>query len=302
MKRELEDLVYRFKDYLISERKLSDNTISSYYRDIHQFSEYLQKLNPPSALEDYFTVENLDGFIIYLAGKGIINNSIVRKVSSLSLFLKFLKIEGIINENPSHYIDRPKTPARLPEYLTISEIETFISRFSLEKPVGIRDRALFELIYAAGLRVSEVCGLDITDLYFEQNIVRVVGKGTKERYVPLGKRASSEIRFYLKYAYPLLDKGKSGGALFLNARGKRISRKGVWKNLKAAAALAGIKKDFSVHTLRHSFATHLIQNGADIRGIQTLLGHKSINTTEIYTHLDLQHIRDAYDKYHPDSK
>lgn len=300
MKRELENLVYQFKDYLVSERKLSDNTISSYYRDIQQFQGYLNELPPPALLEDYFTVENLDSFIIYLAGKGIINNSIVRKISSLSLFLKFLKIEQIIQENPSYYIDRPKTPARLPKYLTLGEIEAFISQFSLKKPVGIRDRALFELIYAAGLRVSEVCGLDVSDLYFEENLLRVVGKGTKERYVPLGKRALDEVRFYLKFAYPLLHKGKSGGALFLNARGQRISRKGVWKNLKIAAGLAGIKKDFSVHTLRHSFATHLIQNGADIRGIQTLLGHKSINTTEIYTHLDLRHVRDAYDKYHSD--
>ncbi|MBP5705649.1 MAG: tyrosine-type recombinase/integrase [Spirochaetales bacterium] len=227
--------------------------------------------------------------------------SIARKLSALSLFLKFLKIEEIIDDNPSSMMNRPKIGKHAPLYLTLDEVERFIGGFDITKPEGLRDRAVFELIYSCGLRVSELSGLDIGSVYAEEGLVRVFGKGSKERLVPIGQRALSYLQAYLKDSRPLLArKDKRTNALFLNFRGERLSRKGIWRNLKITAGLVGIEKDFTVHTLRHSFATHLIQNGADLLAIQMLLGHASINTTEIYTHLETSHLHDAYKKFHTD--
>ena len=248
---------------------------------------------------DLTNVELLDNFVISLYGKNISPKSIVRKLSSLAIFFKFLKIEGIIEENPSYLLNRPKTGKKLPNYLTVLEIEKFIDAIDLNKPEGMRDRALFELVYSCGLRVSEVSSLDVGSIYFKESILCVFGKGSKERYVPIGERAIVELKTYIKNGRPkLLKKNKLANALFLNYRGDRLTRKGIWKNLKIIAMLAGLEeKKFSVHTLRHSFATHLLQNGADIRSVQELLGHKNIITTEIYTHLDMNYIRGAYKKY-----
>jgi integrase/recombinase XerD len=295
---ELKDLVYRFKDYIFSERNLSENTMDSYYSDIMQFYEYLEKLLPPADISGYFGIEILDDYIIYLANNEIGSRSIVRKLSAISLFLKFLKIEEVIKENSSYLINRPKIGSKLPLYLTVEEVEAFINSFSTGKPESIRDKALFELIYSCGLRVSEISNLNLGSVYFKEKIIQVFGKGSKERYVPVGEKALKELENYLENARPLLLKKKKTQALFINFRGERLSRKGIWRNLKLNASLAGIKKDFSVHTLRHSFATHLVQNGADIRGIQELLGHKNVATTEIYTHLDLSHIKEVYGKFH----
>ena len=294
----LKELTIRFKDYLLSEKKLSDNTNYAYFEDITQFCDYL-KVFDFNNIQECFTLELIDDYIIYLYNKGITTRSIARKLSSISLFLKFLKLEEVIEDNPIYLVSRPKISKKIPEYLTIEEIENFINSFDIKKPEGIRDRAIFELIYSCGLRVSELCSLDISSIYQKERVLRVIGKGSKERYVPIGERALDEINFYLKNARHLLEKNnKKTEALFLNFRGDRITRKGVWKNLVIHSKLAGIKKHFSVHTLRHSFATHLIQNGADIRAVQLMLGHKSINTTEIYTHLDIQHLKEAYKKFH----
>jgi len=252
------------------------------------------------SINDAFNIEILDDFLIWLYSKRIIAKSIIRKISSLSIFLRFLKLEGIIKDNPSFLLNRPKTVKRLPKYLTVEEIEKFINSFSNTKPEGIRDRALFELVYSCGLRVSEVSGLNVGSVYFKETILQVFGKGSKERYVPVGERALIELKNYLKNGRPLLEKKrKNTNALFLNFRGDRLSRKGIWKNLKEKAIIAGIDKEkITVHTLRHSFATHLLQNGADIRSIQELLGHKSIITTEIYTHLNMTQIKENYNKFH----
>lgn len=296
---ELKDYVFQFKDYLLSERKLAKNTVKSYYQDVLQFYEFLSLMEKYSKLEEYFSIDNLDEYLIYLGNKQLENRSILRKISSISTFLKFLKIEGVIKKNNSYLIDRPKTRQKLPEYLTLDEVERFIDSFELKKPEGIRDRTLFELMYSCGLRVSEISALNIDDFYQKERILRVFGKGNKERYVPVGERAVREILYYFKESRPLLEKKyKNNFAFFLNFRGDRLSRKGIWRNLKINAGLSGIKKDFTVHSLRHSFATHLIQNGADIRSVQVLLGHKSINTTEIYTHLNIEHIKETYDKFH----
>lgn len=297
---DLKTYVYRFKDYLVTERSLSKNTVSAYYNDIMQFVEYLHGNINFIDIEEVFNIELLDNYLIWLYGIGIVAKSIVRKLSSLSIFLKFLKIEGIIKDNPSHLLNRPKAAKVLPKYLSLEEIEKFIASFDKLKPEGIRDRALFELIYSCGLRVSEVSGLNISSVYFKESILQVIGKGNKERYIPIGERALIELKNYLKEGRPFLEKrNKKTDALFLNFRGERLTRKGIWKNLKHNALIIGIDlKKISVHTLRHSFATHLLQNGADIRSIQELLGHKSIVTTEIYTHLNMSHLKESYKKYH----
>lgn len=297
---ELKVLVFRFKDYLISERRLSDNTVSSYYSDTIQLYDYLSSIEKAPTIEAYFSLENLDDYIISLNKKELDRSSIQRKISSLSLFLKYLKLERLIEDNPAFYLERPKTVRKLPNYLSVDEIERFLDQFDRKSAGGMRDRALYELMYSAGLRVSEASGLNIEDIYFTERILRVLGKGSKERYLPLGERALLELQLYLEQGREvLLKKGKASNALFLNYRGDRLGRKGIWKNLKSAAAMAGIKREFKVHTLRHSFATHLVQNGADIRGIQSLLGHSSINTTEIYTHLDMSNLEKSYDRYMP---
>jgi integrase/recombinase XerD len=295
----ISDCLYQFKDYLFSERKLSDNTIYAYYNDMLQFVQYLNRNPGISDFDEVFEIENLDGFLIFLANNEIKSRSIVRKLSSLSLFLKFLKIEGLIKDNPSYLINRPKTGKKLPVYLTLEEVEKIIDSFDRTKPEGIRDSALFELVYSCGLRVSEVSDLDMSSVYFKERLLQVFGKGRKERYVPIGEQAILKLENYLKNSRSCLcKKDKPTNALFLNFRGERLGRKGIWKNLKICGKMAGIKKKFSVHTLRHSFATHLVQNGADLRGVQALLGHENIATTEIYTHLDLSHIREVYRKFH----
>ncbi|MBN2547009.1 MAG: tyrosine recombinase [Spirochaetes bacterium] len=295
---EIKILSYRFKDYLVIERKLSGNTVYSYYKDIIQFNEYL-KDSDISTLDDMFSLECLDSFLIWLYGKGIKARSITRKLSSISLFVKFLRIEDIITENKSYLLNRPKIGKKLPNYFSIEEIERFLKVFDQNKPEGIRDKTLFELIYSCGLRVSEVSNLKISSIYFNESVLKVFGKGGKDRYVPIGERAVLELKNYLINSRNYFEKKQKNDYLFLNYRGERLTRKGIWKNLKHACILAGlIDKNFTVHSLRHSFATHLLQNGADLRSVQKLLGHKNIITTEIYTHLDVSHLRDAYDKFH----
>lgn len=298
----IKDYSYRFKDYLISERKLSDNTVEAYFKDVSQLLEYLNSQKRIS-IESVFDIENLDGFLIWLYKKGITSRSIVRKLSTLTLFLKFLKIEGVIKENKAYLLIRPKSGRKMPYYLSVGQVEKFIDAFDLSKPEGIRDRALFELIYSCGLRVSEVSNLNLSSVYIKEKVIQVFGKGNKERFVPMGQRALNELINYLKNSRSLLEnKKRNENAFFLNFRGERLTRKGIWKNLKIASIKAGLDiKLFTVHTLRHTFATHLIQSGADIRSVQELLGHKSILTTEIYTHLNIQHAQNVYNKYHKNS-
>lgn len=299
----IDDSVVLFKDYLCSERNLSVNTIEAYNSDIVQFVSFIKEVSKDlianlgdTSFSSIITIDIIDEFIIHLSQNTFENTSILRKISSISLYLKFLKLEKLIEENPSRFLIRPRTGMRLPIYLTVEEVEKFIDSFNSEKPCDIRDKALFELMYSCGLRVSEICALNIEDIFFDERLVKVTGKGDKQRLVPMGMRAIQNINEYLNNGRSMLVKSIKQNALFLNFRGERITRKGIWKNLKTKMQLLGIRKDVTVHTLRHSFATHLVQNGADIRYVQNFLGHKSINTTEIYTHLDMHHIKEIYDK------
>ncbi len=301
----LDDSVICFKDYLCSERNLAANTIEAYNSDILQFVSFIKEVSGKSddlnsqgdtSFSSVITIDVIDEFIIYLSQNTFENTSIQRKISSVSLYLKFLKLEKLIDENPSRFLIRPRTGSRLPLYLTVEEVERFIDSFDEQKACGIRDRALFELMYSCGLRVSEICDLNIDDVFIDEKLVKVTGKGDKQRLVPMGARAIQNINDYLEKGRPQLVKSIKQSAMFLNFRGERITRKGIWKNLKQNMQLLGIRKEVTVHTLRHSFATHLVQNGADIRYVQSFLGHKSINTTEIYAHLDMHHIKEIYDK------
>ena len=299
----MNDSVVLFKDYLCSERNLAANTIEAYSSDIVQFVSFIKEVSKDlieslgdTSFSSIITIDIIDEFIIHLSQNTFENTSILRKISSISLYLKFLKLEKLIEENPSRFLIRPRTGMRLPIYLTVEEVEKFIDSFDSEKPCDIRDKALFELMYSCGLRVSEICALNIEDIFFDERLVKVTGKGDKQRLVPMGMRAIQNINEYLNNGRSMLVKSIKQNALFLNFRGERITRKGIWKNLKTKMQLLGIRKDVTVHTLRHSFATHLVQNGADIRYVQNFLGHKSINTTEIYTHLDMHHIKEIYDK------
>lgn len=292
----LNDSIIRFKDFIISERHFSDNTVISYETDIKHFVLYLNENIKPAVFSDFFTLDVLDDYIIYLYNSGFESASIQRKLSSISIYLKFLKIEQMISDNPSIYLVRPKKDKTLPGYLTVDEVELFINSFNTETHSGIRDRALYELMYSCGLRVSEVTELKIGDIFFNDNLIKVTGKGDKQRLVPVGSNALFLLKEYLEKARGYFLKKKHSQFLFLNYRGDKLTRKGIWKNLKEAAAKAGIDEKFTVHSLRHSFATHLIQNGADIRAVQSLLGHKNISTTEIYTHLDMKYVKEIYKK------
>ncbi|MCH5150514.1 MAG: tyrosine recombinase [Spirochaetales bacterium] len=305
---DLDDSVICFKDYLYSERNLAVNTIEAYNSDILQFVSFIKEVSNNSddwndtSFSSVITIDVIDEFIIHLSQNAFENTSIQRKISSVSLYLKFLKLEKLIDENPSRFLIRPRSGTRLPLYLTVEDVERFIDSFDAQKPCGIRDKALFELMYSCGLRVSEICDLTIDDIFIDEKLVKVTGKGDKQRFVPMGARAIQNITDYLEKSRPQLVKSIKQKALFLNFRGERITRKGIWKNLKQNMQLLGIKKEVTVHTLRHSFATHLVQNGADIRYVQSFLGHKNINTTEIYAHLDMHYIKEIYDKVNNDAK
>lgn len=301
----LDDSVICFKDYLCSERNLASNTVEAYYSDVLQFVSFVKEVSGNdvgTSFSSIMTIDVIDEFIIYLSQNTFENTSIQRKISSISLYLKFLKLEKLIDENPSEFLIRPRTGSRLPLYLTVEEVERFIDSFDEQKACGIRDRALFELMYSCGLRVSEICDLNIDDVFIDEKLVKVTGKGDKQRLIPMGARAIKGINDYLEKGRPQLVKSIRQNALFLNFRGERITRKGIWKNLKQNMQLLGIRKEVTVHTLRHSFATHLVQNGADIRYVQSFLGHKSINTTEIYAHLDMHHIKEIYDRANDNAK
>ena len=305
LKEELQNYLFQYKDYLFSERRLSKNSISSYYTDVRDFYQYLINIKEPflndnpNNFDSLLTLKVIDEYIIELSKNKISSRSISRKISAISLFIRFLKLEQKLTNNISHLIERPKVVKKIPNYLTVEEVELFINSFDEGKAESLRDRTLFELIYSCGLRVSELSDLDIDSVYKKEGVIRIFGKGSKERYIPIGSRALNLLDKYLSESRPILYKKKKvTKALFLNFRGERLTRKGIWSNLKAKAKTLGIKKDFSVHTLRHSFATHLIQNGADLLAIKEMLGHKNISTTEIYTHLDNSYLHDIYSKFH----
>ena len=290
-----------FKNYLKIERGLADNSIEAYLRDIHKLCEYLdltQTKVSPLAIE----MNHISSFLRYLGELGVAEASQARILSGVKAFFKFLLLEGVMQKDPSHLIESPRLSKKLPDVLNLSEIEQIFSVIDMSRADGTRNRAMLEILYSCGLRVSELIHLLLSNLYLDIGFLKITGKGNKERFVPIGRDATKYLKVYLEHIRPEYPvKEKQEDFVFLNRRGSRISRIMVFMIVKDLAAQTGIKKKVSPHTFRHSFATHLIEGGADLRAVQDMLGHESITTTEIYTHLDKDYLRQTIVDFHPRS-
>jgi integrase/recombinase XerD len=293
-------LLTRFTDYLYLEKGLAQNTIESYKSDLALYIAYVHSKEGEGVCK---AGQNLImDYLAFCQRTGISHRTISRYLSAIRAFYAYLIEEHIISKDPTVNIATPKIVINPPEYLTLEEVELLLSVPDEGSILGLRDRAIIELMYSCGLRVSEVTSLKIGNINFHESYILVLGKGGKERFVPFGERARSLLERYIDCARGDLLKGRLNDSLFLNYRGEPLSRKGVWKFIKEYALRSGIKKNIKPHILRHSFGAHLIQNGADLRLVQELLGHADIATTQIYTHLDRGTLIDIHNKYHPLSR
>jgi len=290
-----EEALRLFLEYLSVEKGLSPNTRLAYHRDLKKFLLYLKRERMDWSRPGE---ENLVRFVHEQSRLGLQSRSLARLISSLRAFYRFLILDGLAQKDPTARLASPKTWRALPKFLTIAEVETLLNQPDLTTPSGLRDRAMLEILYAAGLRVSELCELKPSDLHLEGAYLICLGKGGKERVVPLGRSAVAFARRYIKEVRPRLDK-KSQEALFLSRRGLPFTRQGVWKLLREYARRARLSAKISPHVLRHSFATHLLERGADLRSVQMMLGHSQITTTQVYTHISRQRLRHIYERYHP---
>lgn len=290
------DLVGRFLDYVVSEEGLSRNTLDAYGRDLKRYAAFLSERKLDL---DRLRSTDVVEFLGALRSLGLEATTLSRNLSAIKRFHQFLVLEDLTARDPTANLSSPKTSRKLPDVLTIPEMEALLDQPMAATPIGLRNRALLEMLYATGMRVSELCGLVLSDLFFDQGFIRCFGKGKKERLVPVGKKAVRVTTEYLNRARGALTKKAPGEAVFISNRGRRLSRKTVWKLLRDYARKAGIKKSVHPHTLRHSFATHLLENGADLRAVQEMLGHVDISTTEIYTHLDQEYLREVHKSFHP---
>ena len=287
-----------FARYLTLERNLSDNTVQSYLHDIASFSEFVTTEFPYNSSPDEITEQHIEQFLCSIYDNGLKATSQARIVSGLKSFFKFLLIKGRIQTLPTESVALPKQERNLPKVLSVEEVIAIIDAIDLSDPLGHRNRAIIELMYGCGLRVSEAITLKTSDLFFNDGFIRVIGKGDKMRLVPVNSTTVKMVNIYLEQRRAMPNPSNSA-VIFLNRLGKPLSRMMIFNIIRRYATQAGITKQISPHTLRHSFATHLLQNGADIRVIQELLGHQNISTTEIYTHLDKQSLHETIAKYHP---
>ncbi len=290
-------LLDRFTDYVALEQGLSPRTQEAYARDLHRFAEYVDARG--IATPGDITARVLREYVYHLKDLGLAPASIRRNVSAVRTYFRFLTGDGIVVRDPSERLETPKRWRTLPDVLTVAEVQQILSSPTLDDAMVFRDRALLELAYGAGLRVSEWITVGVRDLLLEDGLVRVFGKGSKERLVPIGRSAIGAAAIYLRELRPKLERGEGKGVLFLNARGKPLTRMGAWKILRGHVERAGLTKRVSPHTLRHSFATHLLEGGADLRAVQEMLGHVDIATTQIYTHVDREYLRTVHRSYHP---
>lgn len=286
-----------FRDHLSLEAGSSPNTVEAYLRDLRRLGEFAisKGVSAPSGL----TRPLLRDFVYLLKDLGLSAASIRRSTSAVRTYCAFLLGEGLIRNDPSEQLETPSQWRNLPDTLSVAEVEALLAAPGQDQPLAWRDRALLELAYGAGLRVSELCGLSLTDLVLQEQLVRVFGKGNKERLVPLGRGVIGVVSVYLHQLRPEIDRGTSKGRVLLNARGEPLSRVGAWGIVKRAAKAAGIGKTVTPHTLRHSFATHLLEGGADLRAVQEMLGHADLSTTQIYTHVDREYLRSVHRQFHP---
>ncbi len=286
-----------FRDFLALEAGHSANTVESYLRDLRRLGDFATSrgIREPSRL----TRPLLRDFVYLLKDLGMSAASIRRSVSAIRTYFGYLVGEGRVANDSSDRLESPRRGRVLPDTLSVPEVEALLAAPKLEQPLAWRDRALLELAYGAGLRVSELCGLALTDLLLAENLVRIFGKGGKERLVPIGRSVIGAASVYLHQMRPVLDRGKSKSKVLLNARGEPLSRVGAWGIVRRATQRAGITKRVTPHTLRHSFATHLLEGGVDLRAVQEMLGHADLSTTQIYTHVDREYLRSVHKQFHP---
>ncbi len=301
MKQDIQEYLKDFESYLMAVGR-AHSSIQSYTGDIKNFLNFLAEKK----------IDDFDSVSLDLLGKyiqslrqpdgdkaALMAATVARKITSLRVFFDFLEEKGIVERNEATKIDAPKIERKLPSVLTVEEITKIIESVDADKPPGIRDRAMIEILYGAGLRISELLNLKLGEVLLDSNFVRIIGKGDKERIVPIGDHAVKAVRRYLKASRPFILKKKSSDYLFLNQRGSRMSRMGFWKILNRYVRKSRIKKRITPHTFRHSFATHLLEGGADLRAVQEMLGHADIKTTQIYTHIDREYLKEVHKTFHP---
>ena len=285
-----------FRSYIILERNQSDNTVLAYHADMLKLQSLLEENKTPMNVQR----EDIEAFLAAIHDLGLAKRSQARMLSSIKAFFRWMNLEGIREDNPSASLEGPKRDQKLPDTLSVEDVSALIESHDLSKNEGIRNRAIFEVLYSCGLRVSECISLMMNNIYFEEEIIKVIGKGDRERLVPIGRAAMHSLRIYLDELRSKQSIAQEGqGFVFLNRRGKPLSRVMIFYIVKEAADRIGLRKSISPHTFRHSFATHLVEGGADLRAVQEMLGHANITTTEIYTHLDQSHLRKALEKFHP---
>lgn len=290
-----------FKAYLQLERSLSSNSIEAYEHDIEKLCQFLE-LKQINITPEEIDLSMLREFVRWVSELGMLPTSQARMISGIKAFYRYLMMEDLIKKNPAELLEAPKTARKLPDVLHVDEIDKMISVIDLSKPEGVRNKAILETMFSCGLRVSETVNLKISDVSFDEQFVRVIGKGNKERLVPIGRVALKAINFYTENIRVHIEtKTGSNDIVFLNRRGSRLTRVMIFYLIKKFAKEAGIKKKISPHTFRHSFATSLVEAGADLRAVQQMLGHESITTTEIYTHIDREYLRDVITQFHPRS-
>ena len=290
-------LLERFGDFLALEQGAAARTTDAYGRDVARFIAYARAkgVREPLAASPRL----LRDFVYHLKDIGLAPASIRRNVSAVRTYFRFLIADGHLVSDPSERLDTPRRWLTLPDVLTPVEVQRLLDAVTLDEPLAFRDRAMLELAYGAGLRVSEWISLGVRDVLFEDGLLRVFGKGSKERLVPIGRRAIGAVAVYVRELRPRLEQGAGKAVLFLNARGTPLTRMGAWKILRKYVVKAHIEKHVSPHTLRHSFATHLLEGGADLRAVQEMLGHADISTTQIYTHVDREYLRTVHKQFHP---
>jgi integrase/recombinase XerD len=294
----MQNFIQEFINYISVERGLAKNTLLAYRRDLNLYVNYLKKsgVDNPGVV----TREHVSTFLYDLKKKGLTTTSICRALTAVKMFHRFLVRENLFKDDPTSLVETPKTWKRVPEVLSQSEMEMIIQAAFGKTPQMIRDYAILELFYASGMRVTELADLKMGGLNFDAGYIRCIGKGSKERLIPIGKKSREAIALYCKKVRPKLEAKSSGtDILFLSRLGKRISRQFLWTLIKAYAKKANIKKNIKPHTLRHTFATHLLEHGADLRSVQEMLGHSDISTTQIYTHVDKERLKSIHKQFHP---
>ena len=293
----MKELIDTFLSYLSVERGLSRNTIISYKEDLTHYADFLRERH--IEVLSRTTKDEIVDFMLDQKGKGIAANSVARRLAAIRMFYRFLVRERVLKSDPTSLIDSPKLWKKIPETLSFNEVDALLAQPNIKDKQGIRDKAILETFYATGMRVSEVVNLKTDNVNMDIGFLRCIGKGNKERVIPLGRKAISSVKRYIETSRKQTLKGKESEFLFLNRSGKKISRQSLWKIIKRYAREAKIKKPIRPHILRHSFATHLLERGADLRSVQEMLGHANISTTQIYTHVSKERLKTIHRMFHP---